>query len=134
MNRAELVDSVAKLTGQTKTQVHDSMTAILHTITGALASGDRVMLVGFGTFERRNRRARVGVNPQDPRKKITIQAARIPAFRPGAELKSIVDGRSRMPAPPAAAAPSRSSGGSTKKAAKAAPKKAAAKKSSKKRR
>jgi DNA-binding protein HU-beta len=135
MNRAELVDSVAKLTGQTKTQVHDSMTAILHTITGALASGDRVMLVGFGTFERRNRRARVGVNPQDPRKKITIQAARIPAFRPGAELKSIVDGRSRMPAPPAAASSGSSrSSGSAKKASKPAPKKAAAKKTAKKRR
>jgi DNA-binding protein HU-beta len=134
MNRAELVDNVAKLTGQTKTQVHDSMTAILHTITGALQKGDRVMLVGFGTFERRNRRARVGVNPQDPRKKITIEAARIPAFRPGAELKSIVDGRTRMPAPPqAASSSSRSSGGTKKAASKAAPKKAAAKKTTKKR-
>lgn len=135
MNRAELVDNVAKLTGQTKTQVHDSMTAILHTITGALQKGDRVMLVGFGTFERRNRRARVGVNPQDPRKKITIEAARIPAFRPGAELKSIVDGRMRMPAPPVAASagPSRSS--TTKKtAAKSTAKKSPAKKSAKKRR
>lgn len=102
MNRAELVDSVAKITGQTKQSVHDSMTAILHTITGAVAKGERVMLVGFGTFERRNRRARVGVNPQDPRKKITIEAARIPAFRPGQELKSIVDGRQRLSAPPTA--------------------------------
>lgn len=136
MNRAELVDSVAKITGQTKTQVHDSMTAILHAITGALSKGDRVMLVGFGTFERRNRRARVGVNPQDPRKKITIEAARIPAFRPGAELKNIVDGKMRMPAPPtAASSPSRSSG-TTKKAAAKKPvaKKAPAKKAAKKRR
>ncbi len=116
MNRAELVDSVAKITGQTKTQVHDSMTAILHAITGSVAKGDRVMLVGFGTFERRNRKARVGVNPQDPRKKITIQAARIPAFRPGAELKNIVDGKLRLPAPPTATV------------GKAAPKKAVAKK------
>jgi DNA-binding protein HU-beta len=137
MNRAELVDSVAKITGQTKTQVHDSMTAILHAITGAVAKGDRVMLVGFGTFERRNRRARVGVNPQDPRKKITIEAARIPAFRPGAELKNIVDGRMRMPAPPAAASsgPSRSSSSAPKKkaAAKPAAKKAPAKKAKKRR-
>jgi DNA-binding protein HU-beta len=128
MNRAELVDSVAKLTGQTKQSVHDTMGAILHSITGAVASGDRVMLVGFGTFERRNRKARVGVNPQDPRKKITIQAARIPAFRPGAELKSIVDGRQRMPAPPVAQAPA------MKSAAKKTTKKAAPKKSAKKRR
>jgi len=128
MNRAELVDSVAKMTGQTKQGVHDTMSAILHSITGAVASGDRVMLVGFGTFERRNRRARVGVNPQDPRKKITIQAARIPAFRPGAELKAIVDGRQRMSAPPEVGSPSKS--GTAKKSA---PKKAA-KKTSKKRR
>lgn len=136
MNRAELVDSVAKLTGQTKTQVHDSMTAILHSITGALSKGDRVMLVGFGTFERRNRRARVGVNPQDPRKKITIQAARIPAFRPGAELKKIVDGQQRMPAPPAASGTSSTSRSSTtkKSAAKSTAKKAPAKKAAKKRR
>jgi DNA-binding protein HU-beta len=123
MNRAELVDSVADMTGQTKQHVHDCMSAILHTITGAVASGDRVMLVGFGTFERRNRKARVGVNPQT-RKKITIQAARIPAFRAGAELKAIVDGRQRMPAAPVGHSPA--------KAAKKT-KKAAAKKTTKKR-
>ena len=134
MNRAELVDSVAKITGQTKQHVHDSMTAILHVITGSVAKGDRVMLVGFGTFERRNRRARVGVNPQDPRKKITIQAARVPAFRPGQELKSIVDGRQKLSAPPTAS--SSGPAKSAKKAApkKAAPKKAAPKKAAKKRR
>lgn len=97
------------------------MTAILHTITGAVASGERVMLVGFGTFERRNRKARVGVNPQDPRKKITIQAARIPAFRPGAELKDIVDGRKRLSAPPMSHSPAAKSGGSKKMVKKAAP-------------
>lgn len=126
MNRAELVDAVAQMTGGTKQSVHDCMSAILHTVTGAVAKGDRVMLVGFGTFERRNRRARVGVNPQDPRKKITIQAARIPAFRPGAELKAIVDGRQRMSAPPVSASPSKSAP-AKKTAKKAAPKKGAKK-------
>jgi DNA-binding protein HU-beta len=123
MNRAELVDAVAKMTGQTKQGVHDTMGAILHTITGAVAGGQRVMLVGFGTFERRNRRARVGVNPQDPRKKITIQAARIPAFRPGAELKAIVDGRQRMPAAPQVHAAATKSSGTKKTTKKAASKK-----------
>jgi DNA-binding protein HU-beta len=103
-----------------------------------LQKGDRVMLVGFGTFERRNRRARVGVNPQDPRKKITIEAARIPAFRPGQELKNIVDGRSRMPAPPVTPGPAKSSSAGSKKAKpaakKPATKKAPAKKAAKKRR
>lgn len=120
MNRAELVDEVAKSTGQTKQAVHDTLNAILHTVTGAMSKGDRVMLVGFGTFERRNRRARVGVNPQDPRKKITIQAARVPAFRPGAELKSIVDGRSRLAALPKSITegPKRSGSTTSKPAAK----------------
>jgi DNA-binding protein HU-beta len=127
MNRAELVDSVAKATGQTKQQVHDTMSAILHTITGTLAKGDRVMLVGFGTFERRNRRARVGVNPQDPRKKLTIAAARVPAFRPGQELKAIVDGRERMGMLPKSVTegPTRSHKTSKTTKAKAAPKRTA---------
>jgi DNA-binding protein HU-beta len=137
MNRAELVDEVAKATGQTKQAVHDTLNAILHTVTGAMSKGDRVMLVGFGTFERRNRRARVGVNPQDPRKKITIQAARVPAFRPGAELKSIVDGRSRLSALPKSITegPKRSSGSSKPAAKKSAParKPAKAKKTAKRR-
>ena len=126
MNRAELVDSVSKMTGQSKSHVQNCLHAIMHTVTGAVASGDRVMLVGFGTFERRNRRARVGVNPQDPRKKITIQAARIPAFRPGAELKGIVNGTARMPAAPVAQAKA------VKAASKKTTKKAASKKTKKK--
>lgn len=137
MNRAELVDEVAKATGQTKQAVHDTLNAILHTVTGAMSKGDRVMLVGFGTFERRNRRARVGVNPQDPRKKITISAARVPAFRPGAELKSIVDGRSRLQplAKSITEGPKRSSGSSKPAAKKSAParKPAKAKKTAKRR-
>ncbi len=137
MNRAELVDAVAKATGQTKQQVHNTMAAILHSVTGALSKGDRVMLVGFGTFERRNRKARVGVNPQDPRKKLTISAARVPAFRPGQELKNIVDGKARMPALPKSVTegPSKSAAPAKKAkpaAKKAAPKKVAAKKPAKK--
>jgi len=57
MNRAELVDSVAKATGQPKSEVTRSLSAFVYTITGALAKGDKVTLVGFGTFERRNRKS-----------------------------------------------------------------------------
>lgn len=121
MNRAELVDAVAHVTGQTKQQTHDAVNAILHTITGALSKGERVMLVGFGTFERRNRKARSGVNPQNPREKLTIAAAKVPAFRAGQELKDIVDGRTRLSAPPKSAV------GPTKKAAAKPAKKTAAK-------
>ncbi len=141
MNRAELVDSVAAITGQTKQQTHDAVNAILHTITGTLSKGERVMLVGFGTFERRNRKARSGVNPQNPRQKLTIAAAKVPAFRAGQELKNIVDGRAKLAPVPKAdskGAPKKSSSTAkpvTKKTAakpakKAAPaqKKSAAKK------
>lgn len=134
MNRAELVDAVASITGQTKQQTHDTLNAILHTITGSLSKGERVMLVGFGTFERRNRKARSGVNPQNPSKKLTIAAAKVPAFRAGAELKSIVDGKAKLPAAPKAEAKEKGAAKTTKKAAAKPAKKAApvAKKTAKK--
>jgi DNA-binding protein HU-beta len=124
MNRADLVDAIAEATGQSKMQVQQTVAALLHSVTGALSKGDRVTLVGFGTFERRQRQARVGVNPQNPKQKLRIEAARVPAFRAGQELKDIVDGRSKLPALPKAA---------KKAAAPAKAKSAAPKKSAKKR-
>ena len=126
MNKAELVSSIAEVTGQPKTEVANTVGALLHSLTGALAKGERVTLVGFGTFERRHRQARIGVNPQNPKQKLKIDAARVPVFRAGQELKDVVDGRSKMPSLPKAI-----SGSSPKKAAakpKAAAKKPAAKK------
>ncbi|MBI2810528.1 MAG: HU family DNA-binding protein [Candidatus Melainabacteria bacterium] len=117
MNKAELVNSIAKATGQTKVEVQNSVGALLHTLTAALAKGDRVTLVGFGTFERRQRQARTGVNPQNPKQKLKIEAARVPVFRAGQELKDIVDGRAKQAALPKAVTAT----------ASAAPKKAAAK-------
>jgi DNA-binding protein HU-beta len=135
MNRAELINAVADITGQTKQQTGNAVNAILHSITSALSKGDRVMLVGFGTFERRNRKARSGVNPQNPRQKLTIAAAKVPAFRAGQELKDIVDGRSKLPSPPKAehaAKPAKKAAAKpAKKAAK--PAKKVAKKAAKKR-
>lgn len=126
MNRAELVDNVAKTTGQPKSEVTRTLSALIHTITGALSKGDKVTLVGFGTFERRNRKARTGRNPRTLAP-LKIQAAKVPAFRAGKELKDIVNGRSKQPAlvlvkPKAAAKPV-----AKKAAAKPAAKKAAAK-------
>ncbi len=96
MNRAELVDSVAQATGQPKTEVTRTLSGLVHTITGALAKGDKVTLVGFGTFERRNRKARTGRNPRTLAP-LKIAAAKVPAFRAGKELKDIVNGRSKQP-------------------------------------
>lgn len=136
MNRAELINAVAEITGQTKQQTGNAVNAILHTITGALSKGERVMLVGFGTFERRNRKARSGVNPQNPRQKLTIAAAKVPAFRAGQELKDIVDGRAKLPAPPKSESSSKPAKKAAAKPAKKAAKPAAkkpAKKAAKKR-
>lgn len=130
MNRAELISAVAEATGQPKTHVSDTLAAVVHTITGALAKGQKVTLVGFGTFDRRQRQARTGRNPRTM-DVLKIPAARVPAFRPGLELKQIVNGEKRM---------SQLSAGPSKKAAKpaakakVAAKKPVAKKTAKKRR
>lgn len=146
MNKAELVNEIAKVTGQTKLDVHNTVAALLHHLTSAMAKGERVTLVGFGTFERRQRQARMGVNPQNPNEKLKIAAARVPVFRAGQELKQIVDGKAKIPAlpksveatakPKKAAAPKASAKAKpAKKAAKAKPKaKPAAKKAKAKKR
>jgi DNA-binding protein HU-beta len=129
MNKAELVNSIAETTGQAKTHVQNTVAAMLHTLTSALAKGDRVTLVGFGTFERRQRQARTGVNPQNPKQKLKIEAARVPAFRAGQELKDVVDGKAKLPSMPKVSVPKKKAATKTKVAVK----KPAAKKSSKKR-
>lgn len=90
MNKAELIDSVSEQTGLSKTQADEALKSILATITSELAKGNKITLVGFGTFERRNRKGRIGVNPQNPTQKIKIPAKKAPAFSPGSELKVAV--------------------------------------------
>ncbi|MFA6208074.1 MAG: HU family DNA-binding protein [Candidatus Obscuribacterales bacterium] len=135
MNKAELVNVVAKATGQSKLSVQNTVASLLHSLTSALAKGERVTLVGFGTFERRQRQARFGVNPQNPKQKLKIEAAKVPVFRAGQELKDITDGKAKMPAMPKSVAasepkaePKKAAKPKAKAAAKPA-KKAAAKKS-----
>lgn len=98
MNKAELVNDIAQATGQTKLDVHNTVAAVLHELTLAMAKGERVTLVGFGTFERRHRQARMGVNPQNPDQKLKIAAAKVPVFRAGQDLKQIVDGKKKLAA------------------------------------
>ena len=123
MNRAELVEQVAKATGQPKSEVTRTLSALIHGVTGALSRGDKVTLVGFGTFERRMRKARTGRNPRTLAP-LKIAAAKVPAFRAGKELKDIVNGRAKQPT--LVLAKPKSSKPATKKAAKPA-KKAASK-------
>jgi DNA-binding protein HU-beta len=120
MNRADLISDIAELTGQPKTEVGATLKALIHGMTGALAKGEKVTLVGFGTFERRTRQARTGRNPRTLAP-LRIPASRVPAFRAGQELKDVVDGRQRQ------------QGFEGKATSKSAAKKPAAKKAAKKR-
>ncbi len=90
MNKAELVEAVSQQTGLSKTDIDSALRTILATITEELTKGNKITLVGFGTFERRNRKGRIGVNPQNPTQKIKIPPKKAPAFSPGAELKQAV--------------------------------------------
>lgn len=89
MTKTELIASVAEKTGLTKRDSEKALTAVIDTITETLSDGGKVQLVGFGTFEVRERVARTGVNPQT-RQKITIAASKVPAFKAGSSLKEAV--------------------------------------------
>lgn len=89
MNKAELVDEVAARTGATKKDVSAAIDAMFESIEAALAGGDKVQIVGFGTFEVRDRPARTGRNPQTG-ETMQIEARRAPAFKPGKALKEAV--------------------------------------------
>lgn len=91
MNRQELIEALATKTGSTKSDADRNIAAIIDIVSGALKKGDNVALVGFGTFEVRKRAARVGRNPATG-EAIKIKAAKVPAFKAGATLKSAVNG------------------------------------------
>lgn len=89
MNKGELVDQVAKETGVTKKDVDKVISATVDAIMAAVAEGDKVTLVGFGSFESRDRKEREGRNPKtgDPMK---IPATKVPAFSAGKLFKEKV--------------------------------------------
>lgn len=88
-NKAELVSEVAAKTELTKKDVAATVDAIFNSIQENLAKGEKVQLIGFGTFEVRDRAARKGRNPQTG-KEIEIPASKVPAFKPGKALKDAV--------------------------------------------
>ncbi len=88
MNKAELIEAVAKITC-TKAEAGNAVNAVIDNIAKALKKGDSVTLVGFGTFSVKKRKARIGRNPQTG-KEIKIAAKKVPAFKPGKELKETV--------------------------------------------
>lgn len=90
MNKTELVDFIANEAGITKAQANKSVDAFVAAVTKTLAKGDKVSLIGFGTFETRKRAARTGRNPQTG-KTIKIAASTTPAFKAGKKLKDAVN-------------------------------------------
>jgi DNA-binding protein HU-beta len=90
MNKGELVDAIAAKADVTKKEADAIVSAALETIVGAVSQGDKVTLVGFGSFEKRNRKAREGRNPKTG-ETMTIAATSVPAFSAGKQFKEKVD-------------------------------------------
>ena len=88
-NKADFVAEVAKKSGLTKTDSDKAVTAFVEVVSEFLAKGEKVQLIGFGTFETRERASREGRNPQTG-KSITIPATTVPAFKAGKALKDAV--------------------------------------------
>ena len=89
MNKSELIAAVAEKADLSKKDAEAAITAAVEAITGALIEGEKVQLVGFGSFEVKTRAARVGRNPKTG-KEIPISEARLPVFKAGKALKDAV--------------------------------------------
>ncbi len=90
MNKTELVASVAEQAGLTKKDAEKAVNAVFASVQSALVAEDKVQIIGFGTFEVRERAARKGRNPQNG-KEITIAASKNPVFKAGKALKDAVN-------------------------------------------
>ena len=90
MNKSELISAVAEKAALSKKDSEAAVSAVLDVIADALAQGDEVRLVGFGTFEVKKREARMGLNPKT-KEPVPIPATKVPAFKPGKALKDVVD-------------------------------------------
>lgn len=89
MNKAELIQVIAKEAGITNRQADEAINAFVDAVKKTLKKGKRVSLVGFGSWEVKKRKARNGVNPQTGAK-IKIPAAKVPKFNPGKELREML--------------------------------------------
>lgn len=94
MNRQELVEALVKETGASKKDTEAFLKAFIETVETQVKKGNKVQLVGFGTFEQRKRAARKGKNPLTG-ETIKIAAAKVPAFKAGAAFKEFVNGKKK---------------------------------------
>ena len=90
MNKSELISAIAAKTGDTKKDAEATLNAFVETVSQSLVKGDKVQLVGFGSFEVRKRAARKGRNPQT-KEEIKIPASKAPVFKAGKALKDLVN-------------------------------------------
>lgn len=92
MNKTELVNSIAAKSGLNKKNSEAALNAFVSSVEDSLQNGEKVVLVGFGTFEVRQRAARKGRNPQT-KQEITIPASKAPVFKAGKGLKDMVNNK-----------------------------------------
>ncbi|MFB0918457.1 MAG: HU family DNA-binding protein [Clostridiaceae bacterium] len=90
MNKAELITKISENGNMTKKDAEVALNAFKKSVMGALEAGDKVQLVGFGTFEVRQRAAREGRNPRT-KETIKIPASKVPVFKPGKDFKALVN-------------------------------------------
>ena len=90
MTKAELINAVAQKTELSKKDSEKAVVAVIDAISETLAAGEKVALVGFGTFEVKERAAREGINPRT-KEKIEIPASKLPVFKAGKALKDLVN-------------------------------------------
>jgi DNA-binding protein HU-beta len=91
MNKQELITAMADKSGMTKKDTDKAVNAFVNVVKDALIDGEKVQLMGFGTFEVRERAARKGRNPRNPQEEIDIPASKLPAFKPGKTFKDEVN-------------------------------------------
>lgn len=89
MNKGELVDAVAESVGLTKKQANAAVSAVFETVMNSVAEGNKVTIIGFGTFEPRERQERESRNPKTG-EALTIPAKTVPAFSAGKQFKDLV--------------------------------------------
>ena len=90
MNKSDLIAAIAAKTGSTKKDAEATLNSFVYVVTDSLVKGDKVQLVGFGSFEVRKRAARKGRNPQT-KEEIKIPASKAPVFKAGKALKDLVN-------------------------------------------
>jgi DNA-binding protein HU-beta len=129
LNRKELVDSIQKHTAVARADVDRVLGSLIQHTQVAVKKGERVALVGFGTFERQDRKARTARNPRSG-EPVKVKATKVPRFRAGQGFKDVVSGKATAPKLTAAKAPAKATSSARASSSRATAAKATASKSS----